>query len=167
MDKVVSFKLSVILKELGYGIDPYVKLGSFYNAIGDYFNNSCVVMKKITAHYFGADTINDFEAVYTEMDNELSDFSLAPTIAEVLMWMEKKYNQWIKVTHILIEDDPRYPFDKDQDPNRYMYTIEKGRMFSAPTQKSLYISDEYFRTLEDLYEDAIMQWYLQDAFMMK
>lgn len=93
-----------MLKEKGFGLDDdnYIQLSRWYDKNGEYFENHVCVRKKYKAspNHLGANTIDDFEANLSFIDNSLEELHLAPTIAEVVMWLYEKHGIWIRVTPI-------------------------------------------------------------------
>lgn len=87
----VSFEVAKLLKEKGFGLNDndYIQLPTFYNEQGIFesFNVSVLRKHNNSPHHLGADTINDFKADLTMMDNSLDEFYLAPTQALVVKWL--------------------------------------------------------------------------------
>lgn len=105
MNTPVSFELAKLLKEKKFGLsdEDYIQLPRFYEEDGNYIEYDVQVSKKYNSspNHLGADTIKDFEAHLTMMDNSLDNICLAPTIAEVVMWLYEKHGIWIAVTQEL------------------------------------------------------------------
>lgn len=101
MNTPVNFELAKLLKEKGFGLsdEDYIQLPRFYEESGNYVEYDVQVSKKYNSspNHLGADTIKDFEAHLTMMDNSLDSIYLAPTIAEVVMWLYEKHGIWIWV----------------------------------------------------------------------
>ena len=101
MNTPISFETAKLLKEKGFGLsdEDYIQLPQFYEQDGTYIEYDVHIGKKYNPHrtHLGADTIEDFEAHLTMIDNSLDDIYLAPTIAEVVIWLYKKHEIWISV----------------------------------------------------------------------
>ena len=104
MNKPVTFEIAKLLKEKGFGLsdDDYIQLPRFYEENADYVEYAVHVGKKYNPshNHLGADTIEDFKAHLTMIDNSLDSIYLAPTIAEVVMWLYKKHGIWIDVRYM-------------------------------------------------------------------
>lgn len=102
MNTHVDFETAKLLKEKGFGMsdEDYIQLPRFYEQDGNYIEYGVYVGKKYNPHrtHLGADTIDDFEAHLTMMDNSLDNIYLAPTIAEVVMWLYEKHGIFVTVT---------------------------------------------------------------------
>lgn len=101
MNTPVSFELAKLLKEkkFGLGKKDYIKLPRWYDDTGEYFENKVQLSRKFSSssNHLGADTIEDFKASLGMLDNSLDNIYLAPTIAEVVMWLYEKHEFWITV----------------------------------------------------------------------
>lgn len=99
-ENIISFDLAKLLKEKGFGLkdENYIQLPRFYEKDGNYIEYDIQISKKYNSFPFqiGADTIKDFEAHLTMMDNSLDNIYLAPTIDEVKWWLYEKHEIWIK-----------------------------------------------------------------------
>ena len=104
MNKPVTFEIAKLLKEKGFGLsdDDYIQLPRFYEENADYVEYAVHVGKKYNPshNHLGADTIEDFKAHLTMIDNSLDSIYLAPTIAEVVMWLYEKHGIWIDVRYM-------------------------------------------------------------------
>ena len=102
MNTPVKYDLAKLLKEKRFGMDKnnYIQSPRFYDDT-TYFEYNLHVGKKYNPKrgHLGADTIEDFEAHLTMMDNSLDNICLAPTISEVVMWLYEKHDIWISVVH--------------------------------------------------------------------
>lgn len=132
MNTPVSFELAKLLKEKKFGLndDDYIQLSRWYDKKSKYFENDIYVSKKLnkSPNHLGADTINDFEANLSFIDNSLDKLYLAPTIAEVVMWLYKRYKIWISV----YEYKDHAADANDDDVFRTSYT--KIKEFNCPIQ---------------------------------
>ena len=142
MNTPVSYKLAKLLKAKGFGLskDDYIQLPRFYDSDGNYVENHLTVSKKYnptldTMSYLGADTINNFEARIAMMDNSLDNIYLAPSIAEILIWLYENYGIWVHVMMSfkeftpIIQCDWRYRQDAIKDALKFMQ-----ERFNSPTE---------------------------------
>ena len=100
----VSFEIAKLLKEKGFGDadNCYIQLPNYYDIEEVLHSNEVSVSKKYNTspNHLGADTIDDFKAHLTVMDNSLDDIVLAPEIWQVVEWLRLKRNIWIECHHI-------------------------------------------------------------------
>jgi len=136
MNTPVSFELAKLLKEKGFGLndDDYVQLPRFYEEDSSYIEHDVQVSRKYNPKrgHLGADTIEDFKAHLTMMDNSLEGIYLAPTIAEVVMWLYKKHDIWITVC-VVNGFEFGYWIHRNSDRKR-LNPNDQGKLSLNPTE---------------------------------
>ena len=119
MTTIVSFEISKLLKEKKFNKPcQFLRVGGKYRINyekeGDLFNNGIPSTQKPI------------------------DWFLAPTIAEVVIWLYEKYGIWISVDMVFAEDK-----------TGFWYCIRESKINDSDIQ-----SDEY-DSIEKAYEEAI------------
>ena len=136
LNKTVDFSTAKLLKEKGFGLnnEDYIQLPRFYEKCGNYIEYNVHVIKKYNSppNHLGADTIEDFEANLTMVDNSLDSIYLAPTISEVVMWLYEKHGIWL-VINITITNKWYFElFNLKGKRNAEIETI--GKYFNSPME---------------------------------
>ena len=147
-----SYEIALKLKELGFGMDDYLQLPFYYDKEGNLHLMEVCVSKKHnpSPNHLGANTIDDFDAKLSWVDNSLDEIYLAPLYQQVIDWFREKHKYSVSIH---VDEDNSTPSNI-----KYWYCIDS--FFEVPNNKIVREGIEEvgnFSSYQEAREQAILK----------
>ena len=144
-DQFIPYEEALALKELGFGIDEYVKSSFFYANDRKLTTNKTGVkrtLKSALGTPYGQNTIEDYESYLVEVDNSSEDYVIA------LLWQQAF--DWFRVEHNIHAIITNYKYEPEGLRWEYQFRSSEGLQGSDSMKTYLSYEEAKLECLREL-----------------